>query len=108
MINVLLQILSETMFVIPALREVEAKHQTGWPVWLYVTEHYNPTMFPPNLTVKGIPSLGFGRAGLGAFHAELFSYMFELHALGPFEFDNRERRMQATINDAIVAFARTG
>ena len=50
---------SDILFVEPVLIEANLKASLGWPVYVYENIYYNPTMFPPDFPVKGLPFLFF-------------------------------------------------
>ncbi|VDD92895.1 unnamed protein product [Enterobius vermicularis] len=47
------QLLGDIIFVVPARLEAELKIQAGWPVWLYISDYYNPASCNESMPVKG-------------------------------------------------------
>uniref|UniRef100_A0A914CR43 Carboxylesterase type B domain-containing protein n=1 Tax=Acrobeloides nanus TaxID=290746 RepID=A0A914CR43_9BILA len=90
------QIFSDANFNIPGLWTAQQKMEAKWPVYLYLTEHYNKGVLPKDLPVKG------------AVHAAEYPYIFGLMVLGQHEFDEADKVVHKTLVEAIGSFAKTG
>lgn len=49
--------MSDVMIAMSVRDEADRKIQKGWPIWMYLTDYYNPSSFPENFPVKGRLSL---------------------------------------------------
>ena len=50
---------SDIIFIEPVMIEAKLKASLDWPTFVYENVYYNPTMFPPDFPVKGLPFLFF-------------------------------------------------
>ena len=83
--------------------------EAKWPVYLYLTEHYNKGVLPKDLPVKGkFRSHANFEKNLGAVHAAEYPYIFGLMVLGQHEFDEADKVVHKTLVEAIGSFAKTG
>uniref|UniRef100_F1KZX8 Carboxylic ester hydrolase n=1 Tax=Ascaris suum TaxID=6253 RepID=F1KZX8_ASCSU len=89
-------LITDALFHVPLVREAHMKTQLGWPVWLYVTDHYNPALFRRDLPVKG------------ATHVGEFPYLFGIFPYGEFLFDEDETQMQFAMVEALRKFIKNG
>uniref|UniRef100_A0A0M3HWK6 Carboxylic ester hydrolase n=1 Tax=Ascaris lumbricoides TaxID=6252 RepID=A0A0M3HWK6_ASCLU len=89
-------LITDALFHVPLVREAHMKTQLGWPVWLYVTDHYNPALFRRDLPVKG------------ATHVGEFPYLFGIFPYGEFLFDEDETQMQFAMLEALRKFIKNG
>jgi carboxylesterase type B len=87
------QILSDTQYAIPALMEVRKKSEEGWPVYLYLSNYMNPKIKLPVL---------------GTYSTYEFPYLFGLSVVGPFEFDQADRKLQSLIVSSFANFVHSG
>ncbi|CAD5208711.1 unnamed protein product [Bursaphelenchus xylophilus] len=87
------QLLSDSQFAMPVLKEVRKKSEEGWPVFLYLLNWLSPKA---NLPV------------LGTYQTYEFPYIFGLSITGPFEFQPEDRKLQSVIISALVNFCHIG
>lgn len=52
-IFLIIQLVSDLMFVVPMLIELRHKLDGGWPTYLYLSEYFNREMYPPKIPIKG-------------------------------------------------------
>jgi len=87
------QLFSDTQFAIPSLMEVRKKSGEGWPVYLYLSNYMSPKIKLPVL---------------GTYSTYEFPHLFGLSVVGPFEFDQAERKLQSLIVSSFANFVHTG
>jgi hypothetical protein len=87
------QLLSDTQFAVPSLMEVRQKAEEGWPVHLYLSNYMNPKIKLPVL---------------GTYSTYEFPYLFGLSVVGPFEFDQADRKLQTMMVMSFANFVHTG
>jgi len=87
------QILSDTQFAIPSLMEVSKKRDEGWPVYLYLSNYMNPKIKLPVL---------------GTYSTYEFPYLFGVSVVGPFEFDQEDRKLQSLMVSSFANFVHNG
>ncbi|CAD5205977.1 unnamed protein product [Bursaphelenchus okinawaensis] len=87
------QLLSDTQFAMPVLKEVRKKSEEGWPVFLYLLNWLSPKAQLPVL---------------GTYQTYEFPYIFGLSITGPFQFQPEDRKLQSVIISALVNFVHIG
>ncbi|KAI6180382.1 Carboxylic ester hydrolase [Aphelenchoides besseyi] len=87
------QLLSDSQFAIPIIMEVRHKSEENWPVFLYLTNYMNPKIKLPVL---------------GTYSTYEFPYLFGLSVVGPFEFDQQDRKLQTLIVMSFANFVHSG
>ncbi|KAK0405706.1 hypothetical protein QR680_018149 [Steinernema hermaphroditum] len=89
------QMVGDIMYNIPLTKEMSLKVDMGWPVYLYLQEHFS-------MTNRGhIPVSG-------AFHANEIVYLFGAALRSKMEFTDDDRRFQKDLLGAISSFVKWG
>ncbi|KAH7704616.1 Protein GES-1 [Aphelenchoides avenae] len=83
------QVLSDTIFIVPILRQATYQAETDWPTYLYFNTYYNPAQFCCT-------------------HGNEYPYMNGLFPITEFEFTDADRQHQSFWASAIGSFAKTG
>ncbi|KAI6230820.1 Carboxylic ester hydrolase [Aphelenchoides fujianensis] len=87
---------SDFFFNVPAVLFARARTAHGHQSFLYLNSYFNPAQFDPEVPLQA------------ATHANSYPYWNGLFPIGPFEFDENDRKFQRLLADTLVRFAAEG
>jgi carboxylesterase type B len=47
------ELISDLLFTLPIVQEIEQKVQNCWPIFMYIFKYFNEAGFPPTFPIKG-------------------------------------------------------
>ncbi|KAH7713258.1 CRE-GES-1 protein [Aphelenchoides avenae] len=92
------QVLSDTIFIVPILRQAKYQVAHDWPTYLYFNTYYNPA--------HGVTENETALSGCT--HGNEYPYMNGLFPIAEFEFTDADRQHQSSWASAIGGFAKNG